>query len=219
MSFNIDIIKITEPEWAERILVIMNDYVNKHYILEKYVPITADIFVFTYPIYLVALYLYGIGKEREYYKDMALYIFFSGVSAILLNLAIQLFVYKQRPEQLILSKEHLIFKHVPDDPFPSDHAAMSATIAMSTLMWWIKFKDKKMVYFSIPLWIFSWIMSVSRIAAWVHWLTDIIFGTLIWIIVPCFLLKESILRFMKNRLFNPLIKFEKILFYKIFGIK
>ena len=38
------------------------------------IPILADIFVFTYPVYLLALYIYGIAKKKIYYKIAALYI-------------------------------------------------------------------------------------------------------------------------------------------------
>jgi hypothetical protein len=51
----------------------------------------------------------------------------------LLNLFIQLFIDKQRPEQVAISKNNLIFDHIPDAPFPSDHAAMSSAIAMSSM--------------------------------------------------------------------------------------
>ncbi|MFZ5341182.1 MAG: hypothetical protein ACOZBL_01040 [Patescibacteria group bacterium] len=54
---------------------------------------------------------------------------------MLLNLIIQLFIEKQRPEQLLISADKLIFSHVPDSPFPSDHAALSAAIATSIMLW------------------------------------------------------------------------------------
>jgi len=61
---------------------------------------------------------------------------------VILNLGIQYIVDKQRPEQIALSKENLIFDHVPTKPFPSDHAAVSAAIAMATLIRGIKTKNK-----------------------------------------------------------------------------
>jgi len=58
-----------------------------------------------------------------------------------LNLFIQIFVTKQRPEDLI-DKSSLLLEHIPDASFPSDHAAMSSAIAMSVLIWGIKSNNK-----------------------------------------------------------------------------
>jgi hypothetical protein len=51
-------IKIVEPKWGQKLLLTMNSYVRHHYLLKKIVPIGADIFVFSYPIYLVLVYLW-----------------------------------------------------------------------------------------------------------------------------------------------------------------
>jgi len=55
-----------------------------------------------------------------------------------MNLVIQFFVGKVRPEQLVLTKEDLIFEHVPDNPFLSDHTSLSSAIAMAAILWGIK---------------------------------------------------------------------------------
>lgn len=214
-----DIIKLPEPKWWEQLLIAMNDYVNKSYILSKYVPITADIFVFSYPIYLAGLYLYGINKKDIDYKNAALYIFFSWFGSIVTNLIIQIFVDKQRPEQLVLSASKLILEHVPDKPFPSDHAALSSAIATASIIWWIKYKQKNYIYFGTILWVFSLIMSISRIAAWVHWPTDIIVWSLVWILIPLLLIKQNILTFLKQNIFSHIIKLEKFLMNKLFKIE
>jgi len=51
-----------------------------------------------------------------------------------MNSLIQYFGDKSRPETAISLKQNLILDHLPTDPFPSDHAAVSAAIAMSTLL-------------------------------------------------------------------------------------
>jgi hypothetical protein len=43
----------------------------------KLTPILADVFVFTYPVYLLGLYIYGIGKRKNYYKEASLLLFFA----------------------------------------------------------------------------------------------------------------------------------------------
>lgn len=112
----------------------LNDRLVKHDVLVQIVPYTADIFVFSYPIYLVALYLWGIGKRKDYYKEAALYFFFSTVGTVSINMLIQFFGDKSRPELAVDTKHQLILDHLPNDPFPSDHAAVSATIAMATML-------------------------------------------------------------------------------------
>jgi hypothetical protein len=42
--------------------------------LSHWIPILADVFVFTYPVYLLALYVYGIFRKKIYHKIAALYI-------------------------------------------------------------------------------------------------------------------------------------------------
>lgn len=213
------IFQIKEPQWWIQLLKAMNWFVNNHYILTKIVPLTSDVFVFSYPIYLSALYLYGIYKKDVSNKEAALYIFFSSVWAVAFNIFLQSLIYKERPEQIALLKEDLIFSHVPDRPFPSDHAALSATIAMSTLLYWIKSGKRHYIFFSIIFWIFSITLSISRIAAWVHWPTDILIWTIIWIMIPLLLIKWKIYKFLQKKIFSPLIKLQKILFKKIFGLE
>jgi len=70
-------ISLVEPLWGETFIKFLNNFVNSNYILSRITPVTADIFVFSYPVYLAALYLYGIAQRKDYYKEAALYIFFS----------------------------------------------------------------------------------------------------------------------------------------------
>lgn len=214
-----NIIKLSEPLRGQKLLIRLNDIVNKNDLLAKLIPFAADIFVFSYPVYLLVLYLYWIFKKNVKYKLAAIYIFFSWVLSVLVNIFIQYFIDKQRPEQIVLSQKNLIFEHVPDKPFPSDHAAISAAIAMSTLLWWIKYKKKWMIYLSIMFWLFSIIMSFSRIGAGVHWPTDIVVWTLIWIIVSRILISRWFFNFCNNKFYKHLISLEKRLFLKIFRIK
>lgn len=211
-------ISINEPLIFERLLVHANNFVTNNYILSKMIPYTADMFVFTYPVYLVWLYLYWINKKSESFKELSLFIFFSSISTILTNLIIQFFIDKERPHQLVWMQDDLIFENVPIESFPSDHAALSATIAMSTMIWGIKNRDKNIINISIILWIFSITMSISRFVAGIHWLTDVVFGTIIGIIIPIILFKWKIYEILKKHIFYPLIKLEKYLFKKIFWI-
>lgn len=211
-------IKLIEPQWWENFLKYLNNMVNTNELLKHYVPITADIFVFVYPVFLFFMYIYWIYKKNIEHKIWALYVFFAAWISVVINLWIQYLVDKQRPEQIALSKENLIFDHVPTKPFPSDHAAVSSAIAMATLLWGIKTKNKFYIFWWICLWIFSIIMCFSRIGAWVHWPTDIFVGTLIWMSVSIVLLQDYIFVFLKAKILYPLVKIEKKIFSFI-GIK
>lgn len=180
-----------------------------------WIPKLADIFVFTYPVYLLALYGYGMFSKklkaegwklsRIYYKKSAMYIFVSMWVAILTNIVIQLIVDKARPDVLLWlidnKTESILHKFLPAGSFPSDHAALSMAIAMATLMWWIKKKDKRYTYFSIVLFIFSIIMSMSRITAAIHWPTDIIVGILVGLWIPWILMNKKIYKIL-DKLFG-----------------
>ena len=50
-------IKILEPLRGQELMIALNSWVVKHDLLIRLLPWTADVFVFTYPVYLVGLYL------------------------------------------------------------------------------------------------------------------------------------------------------------------
>ena len=211
-------IQITEPAWGQRLLLALNDWMTKHYLLVRLVPYTADVFVFSYPVYLVALYIRGINKHQEYYKHAALYIFFSSALAAIINITIQYFGDKSRPELMVQNKDQLLLSHLPTDPFPSDHAAVSAAIAMATTLWGMRHGDKMFLRVAWFFWIACGAMSVSRIAVAVHRPTDIIVGIIVGVLSAWVLLQESVRTRCKRYILGPLIQFEKWLFRKVFGI-
>ena len=214
-----DSIEVVEPVRWENLMLFLNNWVNNHDILIAIIPFTADIFVFTYPIYLVVLYLRGIRKQNNYYKDASLWIFASVVVTVIINYVIQWFGDKSRPEQAIENKQNLILEHLPTDPFPSDHAAVSGTIAMATLLRWIKHEDKFFIRLSYFFWFACFAMSFSRVAVAIHWPTDILFGITVWVLSAWFIFwsKNWIIR--QRKIIRPIVKFEKWLFRLLFGIK
>jgi membrane-associated phospholipid phosphatase len=65
-------------------------------------------------------------------------------------------------------------------------------IAFSSIVWWVKNKDKKYVRFGAILIVFSLITSFARLTSAIHWLTDIIAGSIIGILVPWILMNKKI---------------------------
>jgi len=211
-----------EPTWWHNLLLFLNEYMKYHYFLLISVPITADIFVFFYPMLLFILYLIGLLKNKEYYKESALWIFFSGIFSVIFNIFIQLFCDKIRPNILLgmldEKLETILHKILPQSSFPSDHAAISMWIAIWILLRWYKNKDKKFVYIWIVFVLFSLIMWLSRVMTAVHRPTDVIAWRIVWIFVPLILFQKNIYKFLKKTLINPLINLQKFI-WKLFGVK
>lgn len=197
----------------------MNDFVVKDSLLKSLVPFTADVFVFTYPVYLVALYLYGIDKRNDYYKEAALMVFFSSMGAAVVNIIIQALTDKSRPEEYILNKENLILSHLPTDPFPSDHAAVSAAIAMATYTRWKKNNDPIFIKVSYFFWFASLTMWISRVSVAIHWPTDVLMWRLVWVGITAILFQSAIRKRLKTRVFKHLIALEKRIFKTCFKIE
>jgi len=127
-----------------------------------------------------------------YYKIAALFVGFSVLVAVVVNLLIQYIFVKVRPDVILWlidkKTESILHNFLPSSSFPSDHAAVSMSVAMATLLWGIRKKDKRFVLISIPLFVFSLIMSFCRITGGIHRPTDIIAGSVIWIVVPLVLM-------------------------------
>ena len=169
---------------------------NPHLIYR--IPKLADIFVFTYPPIIIIIYFWGVISRKQkaeswklsriYYKKSALFMVASMWVSAAINIWIQFFVDKARPNitlGLIDNKtESILHNWLPTSSFPSDHAVISMAIAVAAFVWWIKNKDKKYLWFALVLFVFSIIMSMSRITAAIHRPTDIIVGSLIGFWVP-----------------------------------
>ena len=90
-------IKLVEPLWGVNLLKYLNNWMMANPGLIYLIPKFADIFILTYPAYLLILYIYGMVKKEIYYKKSALFIFVSTVLSFAANIFIQLFVDKIRP--------------------------------------------------------------------------------------------------------------------------
>jgi membrane-associated phospholipid phosphatase len=208
-------IQVIEPMRGQQLMIAINSWIVKHHLLVTLLPWTADIFVFTYPIYLVGLYLRGVSKHRDYYKHASFAIAFSAWSAAIVNALIQYFGDKSRPETAISLKQNLILDHLPTDPFPSDHAAVSAAIAMSTLLRWLKHKDKDFLKVSLFFWFACGVMSFSRVAVAIHWPTDILAWLTVGILSALLILQWSVWQRLVRHICTPLIAVQEWIFKKL----
>lgn len=199
-------------------------------LLTKTTPLLADIFVFSYPLYLIYLYfshskeksrwnilwIKNQDKEKKYH---ALSLLFTTLGAIIINYAIKLLINQQRPyhslDLAIKPQESLILNHIPTDAFPSDHAAVSIAIAVSTLIWWYRSHNKNMIIIGWFFVSFSIIMSISRITMGLHRPIDIIGGTLIGLLAALLITYKPFHAFLQRKIYSPLIRFQEYIFSKI----
>lgn len=205
-------IALQEPLRWINLVTFLHDYMNYHNFLLNMIPITADIFVFFFPVLLVVLYVIWIVKDKKIFKESALWVFWSAILTTVVNVCIQFFFLKARPTSMLLwlsEEETLLHKFLPNSSFPSDHSAMSMWFAMWLLIRWIKNKDKKYVCLWLIFLVFALITGFSRIMVWVHRPTDIIGWFAIGIMVPLALSYDPIFEKVEKIFINPLIKFQE----------
>ena len=212
-------IQLIEPERWLNIIQRWIKLQEQHPRIENFAPIGADIFVFVYPILLLSLYIYDIVKKKTEQKIAALFIFFSTFISTLCNIWIQCLFNKDRPLitlNMSGTEETLLHEILPASSFPSDHATVSMSFAIATLIWWIYSKKK----FYIRTWIFliiiSLIMTFCRILTLVHRPTDILWGIVLWITIPCILIIKPIRNILIKYIINPIINLEKWIMLKLF---
>ncbi len=189
-------INLIEPLWSVNISKSLFAWMQASVFLSHRMPIFADVFILTYPVFLVILYVYGMITKKLQYKISAVFIFFGTLLSAIINLLIQYFVIEARPNVVLglpdLKHETIFHKFLPSSSFPSDHAAVSMGIAFSSIVWWVKNKDKKYIRFGVILIVFSLITSFSRLTTGVHWITDVIGGSIVGIVVPWILMNKKI---------------------------
>ena len=131
-------IHLIEPQRGITTIKFLNTLMTNSPTLKHRAPILADIFVFSYPIYLGGLYIAGRVTKKLPYKISAVFIAISALITILINLGIQFFIDKTRPNFILgladLKNETPLHKFLPTSSFPSDHAGLSMAIAIASIL-------------------------------------------------------------------------------------
>lgn len=135
--------------------------------LEIFTWIIADLPIFFLPVFLIGLWLFYHFKKINK-KTKLLYIFYATFIWLAINLIVQHFFPMDRPDTFITP----ILKHVPDNSFPSDHAAVSFAFLFALFF----FGYKKTFWIFLP---FVLLMNFARIAWGLHWFFDVF----VWIFI------------------------------------
>lgn len=217
-----DKIALIEPSWGMDILQWWIDIQTKYEWVANLTPILADVFVIAYPTFLVLIYIYAIIKKKPVIKQWAFYIFFVTLIAVLINIWVQTFFYKERPIVALNQvevEETLLHDILPTSSFPSDHAVVSMTFAMATLLWWLYNKRKFFTRSGIIFIIISVIMTTCRILTLVHRPSDIFAWLWLWILVSLLLMIRRFRYAILRYLVNPIIRFEQWIIETLFNYK
>ena len=193
---------IIEPQWGVTLLQNMNNWASGSIDIFHVVSFFADAIVFLFPIFLLVAYIVWIIKKNQKIKIYSLRIFSAAAIAALINIIIQFFLHKPRPETVLEWTQRLILKHLPTMSFPSDHAAVSMAFAVAILVWVAMYKKlqwRKIFYIIGIFFLIAWVvMSVCRVAVGIHWPTDILawwwVGIIAWFTAYSF--SEKILDFI-----------------------
>lgn len=215
-----DKISLIEPLWGMDILNWWMDIQSKYERISTLAPIFADAFVIIYPIFLVCIYVYAMIKKKPQVKQWALYIFFATLVAVLINIWIQTFFYKERPIVVlnqVEAEETLLHEILPVSSFPSDHAVVSMSFAIATLIWWIFNRRKFFTRFGVLFILVSLVMTACRILTLVHWPSDIVAWIWLWILVPLLLMIRPIRYALIRYVINPVIRFEQWFIWTLFN--
>lgn len=217
-----DKIALVEPSWGMNILQWWIDIQDKYTFISDLAPVLADVFVVAYPIFLVLIYLYAILRKKVQLKQWALYIFIATFVAVLINIWIQTFFYKERPIVVlnqVQTEETLLHDILPTSSFPSDHAVVSMAVAMATLLWWLYSRKKFFTWFGVLFILVSLVMTSCRILTLVHRPSDIIAWLILWGLVPLILMIRPIRYFMIRHVINPIIRFEQWFIEMLFNYR
>lgn len=141
---------------------LINQYAGINPFLDTIAILAAKYMILIFVIPFVYL---GI-KKGDKNKDIALYSLYAGILGVLINFVIGYFYFHARP--FMLNMGTLLFPYSADSSFPSDHATLMLSIALTM----IYFKETRKL--GVILGILGLIGGFARVFAGVHFPFDIL---------------------------------------------
>ncbi|MFH1582227.1 MAG: phosphatase PAP2 family protein [bacterium] len=167
--------------WNTSFFELINQYAGKSVCLDSLAIFFAEYLQYV----LVFIFVILLIKNFDKYLPLILRIVAAGILARIIITEIIRLVW-ERPRPFIENNVNLILEHSPLASFPSGHASLF--FAVSTVIY--LYNKKAGILFFIA----SFLISISRVFAGIHWPADIIAGALVgifsgWLIVR--FLKQS----------------------------
>lgn len=178
---------------------VINGLAYKNHMLDNIMLFSSRYLPYIFALTIVAIYLIGIVKGDINYRKMAVSTIVFTIINLIISFVIGIFYYSPRP--FVHNKVNLMYSHVADTSFPSDHATASMSIALGFGMF-----NK---FIGCIFTILSIIIGVSRVYVGHHYPSDVIGAYIIVIVISIFYNK-----FLKNFVINTYEKIENIIIKK-----
>ncbi|WP_010238156.1 phosphatase PAP2 family protein [Clostridium arbusti] len=143
---------------------LINNLANKNMILDTIMIFFSKYVPYIFMIVVAMVFISGIMSRNLDYRKMAVNTFFISVINLILSFIIGNIYYTNRP--FVNNKVNLLFPHIKDASFPSDHAMGTMSIALGL--------SKYNNLLSITLTVLSIIVGFSRIYVGHHYPMDVI---------------------------------------------
>ncbi|MDF2503132.1 phosphatase PAP2 family protein [Clostridium sp.] len=143
---------------------LINNLANKNMILDTIMIFFSKYVPYIFMIVVAMVFISGIMSRNLDYRKMAVNTFFISVINLILSFIIGNIYYTNRP--FVDNKVNLLFPHIKDASFPSDHAMGTMSIALGL--------SKYNNLLSITLTVLSIIVGFSRIYVGHHYPMDVI---------------------------------------------
>lgn len=143
---------------------LINNLANKNMILDTVMIFFSKYVPYIFIIVVAMVFISGIMSKNLDYRKMAVNTFFISVINLILSFIIGNIYYINRP--FVNNEVNLLFSHVKDASFPSDHAMGTMSIALGF--------NKYNKLLSIVLTVLSLIVGFSRIYVGQHYPMDVI---------------------------------------------